>query len=215
MFHITTDIWILFLPYKLVMSIARPLREKLGIFAIFGLGGITIVAAIFRLQFLHNYTVSQDPFFEIVPIHIWSMVEVNVGILCASLPTLRPLVSEAQRSRTREIRGFTIESKTKEKNGTIGTLATSGTIAIGIGTTIRGSFYRPPVPPKSPSYTNTLSPTYSGKSSPTYSEDDSKSLEYDLERNNQRLAAPGPKKLALLRRDENGIFRPERVYRKQ
>jgi hypothetical protein len=198
------------------MSIARPLREKLGIFAIFGLGGITIIAAIFRLQFLHNYTVSQDPFFEIVPIHIWSMVEVNIGILCASLPTLRPLFSRAQRIRTREMKGFTIENKSGAKNGTIGTLATSGTIAIGIGATIRGS-WRPPVPPKSPSYTSTLSPTYSGKLSPVYSESDSdsKSLEYDLERNVQRLSPPGPKRLALLRRDENGIFRPERVHQRQ
>jgi hypothetical protein len=223
----------------MVISIPRPLKEKVGLFGIFGLGFITVTAAGFRLQFLHNYTISSDPFFDTLPIHIWSMVEVHIGILCASLPTLRPLLSKAQRGRTRLVNGIPVDG---DQKGT--TMVTSGTIAIVMGATIRGS-YRPPVPPKSPSYagSNTSSsPTYapsrdsaspiykhdynskydynsklspvwsSGHPSPLFSNrDKDKTFEADLERN----ASNGtqPKRLALLKRDENGIFRPEAVYR--
>lgn len=189
------------------------------------------------------------------------------------MPTLRPLFSAAQRSRTRAVNGFGMQSKDKTGGspGGAGTGATmtSGTIAVGIGTTIRGSWrpvfapaptdtytntntlapppatnsirgsWKPPVPPKSPSYAGSnfgsnpsSSPTYyqptSNGSSPTAHayhnpQFDTAPLfsgakggagygktafESDLER-----AGGMPKRLALLRRDENGIFRPEAVYR--
>ncbi|KAF2746129.1 hypothetical protein M011DRAFT_426069 [Sporormia fimetaria CBS 119925] len=222
-FHITTDFIILLLPINLILSIPRPLKEKFGLFGIFGLGIITITAAIFRLQFLHRYTVSADPFFEIVPIHIWSMVEVHIGILCASVPTLRPLFSRAQRKRTQAVNGVTGE---KGPNG-ITTLATSGTIAIAIGATIRGS-YRPPVPPKSPGYVTSsaqTSPTAGTAPATIYSAevkfgDAPRPLfstwgnkkQVDLERNPSSASRSQPRRLALLKRDENGIFRPEAAY---
>lgn len=186
-----------------------------------------MAAASFRLSFLHAYTVSKDPFFAILPIHIWSMVEVHVGILCACLPTLRPLFSAAQRNRTKLVHGANPDTKEK-RLGTKGTLATSGTIAIGIGTTIRGSIWRPPVPPKSPSYSssplrssptnaNTPSPVYNDRLSPVMDNSpppllSNKTFEADLERNLSNHHTQGPRKLALLKRDENGIFRPEAIY---
>ncbi|KAF2276366.1 uncharacterized protein EI97DRAFT_433207 [Westerdykella ornata] len=222
-FHIVTDVWILLLPTKLVLSIPRPLKEKLALFGVFGLGFITVTAAGFRLQFLIIFTRSADPFFEIVPIHIWSMVEVHVGILCASAPTLRPLFSRAQRSRTKAVNGHPPDSETRGI-----TTVTSGTIAVAIGATIRGS-YRPPVPPKSPSYGGSIesSPTYAHVPSPAYRNNlspmvvdaapsrivrqDKTAFELDLERN--RAGDPAPRRLALLKRDENGLFRPEAAYR--
>ncbi|KAH7389960.1 hypothetical protein BKA66DRAFT_510953 [Pyrenochaeta sp. MPI-SDFR-AT-0127] len=100
-FHIMMDIWILVLPLKLIMRIPRPPREKVALFAIFGLGVISTIASISRLQSLRIFTLSNDPFYDSLPINTWSMVEVNIGILCASIPTLKPLVSKAQRYRTK------------------------------------------------------------------------------------------------------------------
>ncbi|KAF2683883.1 hypothetical protein K458DRAFT_389804 [Lentithecium fluviatile CBS 122367] len=101
-FHIIIDIWILLLPYKLILSIPRPLRERLGVYAVFGLGVLGTICAIVRFNYLVAVTKSMDPFYDSIAINIWSVIEVNVGILCASLPTLRPLFSQAQRNRTRE-----------------------------------------------------------------------------------------------------------------
>ncbi|KAH7071742.1 hypothetical protein FB567DRAFT_209900 [Paraphoma chrysanthemicola] len=100
-FHIVMDLWILVLPIKVIMLIPRPPREKLALFVIFGLGVVSTAAAIIRLQSLRVFTLSNDPFYDSLPINTWSMVEVNIGILCASIPTLKPLVSMAQRHRTK------------------------------------------------------------------------------------------------------------------
>lgn len=100
-FHILMDLWILVLPLKIIIQIPRPPREKIALFIIFGLGIISTLAAIIRLQSLRIFTLSNDPFYDSLPINTWSMVEVNIGILCASIPTLKPLFSKAQRRRTR------------------------------------------------------------------------------------------------------------------
>tara|TARA_R110002003_G_scaffold1035_10_gene22131 strand:- start:11713 stop:12267 length:555 start_codon:yes stop_codon:yes gene_type:complete len=95
------DLWILVLPLKLILRIPRPPREKIAVFIIFGLGIVSTIASIIRLQSLRIFTLSNDPFYDSLPINTWSMVEVNIGILCASIPTLKPLVSKAQRHRTK------------------------------------------------------------------------------------------------------------------
>lgn len=100
-FHIVMDLWILVLPMKLIMRIPRPPREKIALYVIFCLGIMSTLASIIRLQSLRIFTLSDDPFYDSLPINTWSMVEINVGILCASIPTLRPLVSKAQRYRTK------------------------------------------------------------------------------------------------------------------
>lgn len=58
-----------------------------------------------RLHAIRIYTESNDPFFDSVPINLWSMVEVNVGILCASIPSLKALFSKGQRERSKTSTG--------------------------------------------------------------------------------------------------------------
>jgi hypothetical protein len=60
---------------------------------VFALGGFTCVISILRLQsllvFLHNTDISwHNPLAA-----IWSSLEVNIGILCSCLPTLKAMVS--------------------------------------------------------------------------------------------------------------------------
>lgn len=100
-FHILMDLWILFLPYKIIFSIPRSTREKFGVYAVFGLGAFTTICAVIRFHFLVVTLNSKDPYYDSLGVNVWSIIEVNVGIICASMPTLRPLLSRAQRVRTR------------------------------------------------------------------------------------------------------------------
>lgn len=102
-FHILMDIWILVLPLKLIIRIPRPPRDKIALFIIFGLGVISTIASIVRLQSLRIFTLSNDPFYDSLPINTWSMVEVNIGIVCASIPSLKPLLSHAQRHYSEQL----------------------------------------------------------------------------------------------------------------
>jgi hypothetical protein len=49
-----------------------------------------------RLHTVRIYTESEDPFLDAVPINLWSIIEVNVGIYCASIPSLKALGSKGK-----------------------------------------------------------------------------------------------------------------------
>jgi hypothetical protein len=74
------------------LKIQRPNREKLGLVFVFGLGVFSTIASIVRLHSIRIYTESSDPFYDSVPINLWSMIEVNIGIWCASIPALKVLI---------------------------------------------------------------------------------------------------------------------------
>lgn len=54
----------------------------------------TCVISLVRLTTLHKGIHTTDPFWDNVPAAYWSVVELNCGILCACLPTLRPLFNK-------------------------------------------------------------------------------------------------------------------------
>lgn len=99
--HIVLDIWLIALPIKTLMSVRRPIREKVALIVIFGLGVFSATASIVRLYSIRIFTLSKDPFFDVTPVNLWSMIEVNIAIVCASIPALKCLVSPSQRARTR------------------------------------------------------------------------------------------------------------------
>lgn len=55
-----------------------------------------------RLYSIRVYTQAEDPFYDAVPINTWSMVEVNVALICASIPSVKPLVSSTVRNRFKQ-----------------------------------------------------------------------------------------------------------------
>jgi hypothetical protein len=73
------------------MSIHRPKRDKVALVAVFSLGIFSCIASIVRLHSIRIYTESADPFYDSVPINLWSMVEVNIGIYCASIPAVKAI----------------------------------------------------------------------------------------------------------------------------
>jgi hypothetical protein len=78
------------------MSIHRPKREKVALVGIFSLGIFSCIASIVRLHSIRIYTESKDPFYDSVPINVWSMVEINIGIYCASIPALKAIFVRTQ-----------------------------------------------------------------------------------------------------------------------
>lgn len=104
-FNIITDIWILGLPIHTLRSILRPNREKIALFLIFGAGTFAPISSIVRLHTIYRYTLATDPFKESILVNLWSIIEVCVGVACASVPALKPVFSRAQRMRSRAAAG--------------------------------------------------------------------------------------------------------------
>ena len=59
--------------------------------AIFLTGTFASAASIARLNALYKYTVTEDVSYDAILILLWTQIEVNVAIISASAPSLRPL----------------------------------------------------------------------------------------------------------------------------
>ncbi|PMD41948.1 hypothetical protein L207DRAFT_458601 [Hyaloscypha variabilis F] len=90
--NIVTDLVILTLPMPIIKSLRLPLRQKVALMIVFALGGFVCIASILRLHSLYVISVSKDPIWDNVPTSIWSKIEVYLSIMCASLPTIKPVL---------------------------------------------------------------------------------------------------------------------------
>jgi len=88
---------ILSYPVYNVSKLQMPIRRKLAVIFIFLLGGLVTVCGAVRLNFLiQGYSALKKPLFDDIdyayaPPFYWSVIECNVGILSACLPTIRPM----------------------------------------------------------------------------------------------------------------------------
>jgi hypothetical protein len=60
---------------------------------IFGIGTFATIVAIVRLHTIYTYTLATDPFQQGILVNLWSVIEINVAVICASAPALKPLFS--------------------------------------------------------------------------------------------------------------------------
>ncbi|KAK7427173.1 hypothetical protein QQZ08_006286 [Neonectria magnoliae] len=72
-FNIVIDLFILVLPIRIVIPLQIPLRQKISLALLFATGG-----------FSNDYT------WDVSPQIIWTYIEVNAGVICASVPALKP-----------------------------------------------------------------------------------------------------------------------------
>lgn len=63
-------------------------------------GTLASAASIARLNALYKYIVSSDVPYDAIRILLWSQIEVNVAIVSASSPSLRPLLHRVFKSST-------------------------------------------------------------------------------------------------------------------
>lgn len=105
--NILTDLIILFLPMPLLTGLALPSKQKIILIATFALGGFVTIVAVMRIAYLQETSTArledlsgaggrqytqENLFWYTAPPCMWSTVEVNVGIICACIPVLKPLL---------------------------------------------------------------------------------------------------------------------------
>ncbi|KAF7880002.1 uncharacterized protein EAF02_007639 [Botrytis sinoallii] len=85
------DLVIYVLPMKMLYSIQIPRRQKYALMIVFAVGGFVVVTGMIRLYYLQGAQASQDPSYDNVGGAVWSSIECNIGVVCASLPHFKPL----------------------------------------------------------------------------------------------------------------------------
>ena len=89
-FSIFTDFLLCILPLPVFFRLKLPVRQKAIVSLLFGIGLFATVASALRISVLKNVN-SLDVTMGSVSTIKWSVVELGTGIICACIPTLKPL----------------------------------------------------------------------------------------------------------------------------
>ncbi|KAI0386309.1 hypothetical protein F5Y04DRAFT_289987 [Hypomontagnella monticulosa] len=92
-FNVITDFYILFIPLYQTAKLSLPRKTKIGVSLIFLTGLLASGAALANLIIRSNKRVfdRSDFTWTIVPVYATSLTEINVGLICLSLPVLSAL----------------------------------------------------------------------------------------------------------------------------
>ncbi|KAJ5795064.1 hypothetical protein N7457_001663 [Penicillium paradoxum] len=92
--NIFTDFIVTALPMPLIWRLKLPTRQRLAVISIFALGVIVNVAGSVRTVYVwKSMVIGYDPTWLGWPVLIAAMVEISLGLICASAPALRPLIA--------------------------------------------------------------------------------------------------------------------------
>ncbi|KAF8847909.1 hypothetical protein BDZ45DRAFT_754399 [Acephala macrosclerotiorum] len=89
--NIVTDLAILLLPLPVLVKLHVNSRRRWALVGIFSTGGVAIIASILRFYALYVYATTKDVAYDAIYILLWSQIEVNLAIISASAPALRPM----------------------------------------------------------------------------------------------------------------------------
>jgi hypothetical protein len=90
---IVTDLIIAALPVRFIWSLQIEKRQKIALVGVLTIGWFVCVISIIRLYILVVFFEHQDdPAYYGAPNAYWSSIEMNLAIVCASLPALKPLI---------------------------------------------------------------------------------------------------------------------------
>ncbi|KAI1442376.1 hypothetical protein F5Y02DRAFT_262375 [Annulohypoxylon stygium] len=90
-FSIATDIIILTLPIPLVYALQIPNVQKAALIMVFALGVFVVITSCLRVTTIDLQATTSDPTYDIAST-MWTMIEMNVAIVCACLPMICPLI---------------------------------------------------------------------------------------------------------------------------
>ncbi|KAG8527879.1 uncharacterized protein KY384_006795 [Bacidia gigantensis] len=106
--NIVTDLALLFLPMPILTGMRLPRNEKLILIITFSFGGFVAVVDVIRIAYLESAATARlsnktqpggsnqygDYSWVVSLSFMWSVVEVHVGMICASVPGLKPLAAK-------------------------------------------------------------------------------------------------------------------------
>ncbi|KAF2125243.1 hypothetical protein P153DRAFT_378743 [Dothidotthia symphoricarpi CBS 119687] len=100
--NISTDVIVLALPIREIFKLQLKLQEKIMLCSVFLLGGFVTITSTLRVTAVANSVHNQqDQTWNFIPRGIWTLVEANLGIICASLTVLRQVAKRTLASMSR------------------------------------------------------------------------------------------------------------------
>ncbi|KAM7212859.1 hypothetical protein V8F06_011757 [Rhypophila decipiens] len=138
--NIATDFVLIFVPIPLLWRLQLPsTRQKVILVGVLSVtGGVAVVMSIVRLWSLYQMGIAPEGEENVhgVMIAIWSCIEINVAIVCACVPALRPLVGKVFPGwalgvgSTSRSRSGTAGERSRARSG-MGIMGLGGSLSVG------------------------------------------------------------------------------------
>ncbi|MCJ1249738.1 hypothetical protein MMC30_006964 [Trapelia coarctata] len=90
-----TDVVVLALPIPSVWRLKLPRMTRVALMSLFGIGFVVCIISVFRIIYISTGVQFFDITYSKVPTDIYSILELTLGIICACLPIMRPIISKA------------------------------------------------------------------------------------------------------------------------
>ncbi|KAJ3555327.1 hypothetical protein NPX13_g10376 [Xylaria arbuscula] len=89
---ILLDIWLIILPLLYISRLKLPLKKRIFVTSMFAVGIAVLAISIARLPYIDSFARSTNVTIDFVGLSKYSGLEMSVGIICASLPSLPALL---------------------------------------------------------------------------------------------------------------------------
>lgn len=91
--NVVTDLVLVILPLPYVWKLHAPVAQRIVLGGIFALGTFVSIVSMIRLSVLLDTASGVfDVTYTFKDVYMWSLVEINVGLTCTCLPSLRPMI---------------------------------------------------------------------------------------------------------------------------
>ncbi|PWW80720.1 MFS general substrate transporter [Tuber magnatum] len=92
--NLITDLAILILPMPILTSLRLPKKQKIILIVLFAAGGFVTIIGIVRIYYFEKAVSTTLLNWDGSLSFMWSSIEVNIGIVCASIPMIKPLAAK-------------------------------------------------------------------------------------------------------------------------
>lgn len=90
--NIVTDGIMIIMPIPTIHALHMPLKQKITVGIILALGSGACIASIIRVAYVRAMVDNPDVTFTQCSAAVWSLVEMNLGVMCNSLAALKPFL---------------------------------------------------------------------------------------------------------------------------
>lgn len=87
------------------MKLETDWKTKMGVIFTFLLGLFVTICSIVRLKFLAGWASSTNQTYDYANLALWSLIELNAGVICACLPGMASLFRRIKKEREEKRRG--------------------------------------------------------------------------------------------------------------
>ncbi|SPQ21475.1 21ddf509-0fbb-4637-ba98-7ed8b8a61aa5 [Thermothielavioides terrestris] len=86
------DVWVILLPLPYVARLQLSLKKRLGVSFMLAIGVSVVAFSILKFLAVNNIDKASNPTVSFARVGIWSALEIDLGVLCTCLPSMRLLI---------------------------------------------------------------------------------------------------------------------------